>query len=57
MPQWPTQWQGLGYSTREAVAVRQTLAAEGVPGPPAGLGMMMAAPTIFAHGTDAQKRR
>src|ERR1700752_4358395 len=39
-----------------AVAIAE-FGAAGVPGPPAGLGLLLAAPTIIAHGTDELKRK
>jgi alkylation response protein AidB-like acyl-CoA dehydrogenase len=57
VPHWPTQWFGLGMGPRESAVIRRAIASERVPGPPAGIGMMMAAPTILAHGSDAQKSR
>lgn len=56
-PQWPKDWFGLGYGAEEASAVRKVITEAGVPGPPAGIGMMMAGPTILAHGSDEQKAR
>jgi alkylation response protein AidB-like acyl-CoA dehydrogenase len=57
VPDWPRECMGLGLSGREAAAVREAIAAERVPGPPAGVGMMMAGPAIIAHGTDDQRAR
>ena len=56
-PTWPTEWFGKGYSGRDASIVRDVFTERKVAGPPAGLGMMLAGPTIIAHGTDEQKRR
>ena len=42
---------GRGYSRSQNRALRQAMADAGTLGPPSGLGMMLAAPTIEAHGT------
>jgi alkylation response protein AidB-like acyl-CoA dehydrogenase len=57
VPDWPTHGMGLGLTAREAVVVRKAIATEQLPGPPAGIGMMMAGPTIIAHGTPEQQAR
>ena len=56
-PMLPTTAGGLGYSQDQAAVVSQVLAERGVLGPPAGLGRMLAAPTIAMHGTDEQIER
>jgi alkylation response protein AidB-like acyl-CoA dehydrogenase len=56
-PTWPEQWHGKGLAAKGAAAVREMLAEAQAPGPPAGLGAMLAGPTIIAHGTDDQRRR
>ena len=56
-PQWPTQWFGQGLSGDLAAAAYEEFRKAKAPGPPAGLGRMLAAPTIIAHGSDEQKRR
>ena len=38
------------------MAVTETIAEHGAIGPPAGLGYLLAAPTIVAHGNERQKR-
>jgi alkylation response protein AidB-like acyl-CoA dehydrogenase len=45
---------GRGYSRSGHAAVRQALSDAGALGPPTGLGMMLAAPTIAAHGSEEQ---
>jgi len=45
---------GRGYSRSGHAAVRQALSDAGALGPPTGLGMMLAAPTIAAHGSQEQ---
>lgn len=57
VPAWPEEWFGKGLSRPEAAAVGATIAEFGALGPPAGLGLLLAGPTIVAHGTDEQKRR
>jgi alkylation response protein AidB-like acyl-CoA dehydrogenase len=37
--------------------VSDEIAAAGAVGPPSGLGILLAGPTIITHGTDEQKRR
>ncbi len=45
---------GRGYSRAQNRSLRQALADANALGPPSGLGMMLAAPTIAAHGTAEQ---
>lgn len=56
-PMLPEELGGKGYTRDLAMAVNAELAAHGVVGPPMGLGLMLAAPTIAAHGDDDQKRK
>jgi alkylation response protein AidB-like acyl-CoA dehydrogenase len=56
-PTWPTDWYGRGLSRDEANLVARELSAKGALGAPAGLGLLLAGPTIVAHGTDEQRRR
>jgi alkylation response protein AidB-like acyl-CoA dehydrogenase len=56
-PTWPVEWGGRGLPAAAAEAVLDALAAAGVPGPPDGVGMQLAAPTILEHGPDALRRR
>jgi alkylation response protein AidB-like acyl-CoA dehydrogenase len=56
-PTWPTTWFGKGLSAQEARAVQSARAEAGAFGPPSGIGVMMAGPTIVDHGTDEQRRR
>ncbi len=53
-PTLPEGAGGRGYNRAGNVAVRTALADAGAMGPPTGLGMMLAAPTIVAHGTPEQ---
>jgi alkylation response protein AidB-like acyl-CoA dehydrogenase len=57
VPMWPEEWHGRGLSRDDANTVRSEMAAAGVLGPPGGLGVLLAGPTIAAQGTDEQKRR
>jgi len=56
-PTWPRDWYGRDLSSREARDVQAARAEVGAFGPPSGIGVMMAGPTIVDHGTDEQKRR
>lgn len=55
-PTWPEEWHGRGLARDQARIVNETIREFGALGPPSGLGMMLAGPTIIAHGTDEQKR-
>lgn len=50
----PDNAYGRGLSRSEAVAVSREITAFGAVGPPSGLGLMLAAPTIATHGTQEQ---
>jgi alkylation response protein AidB-like acyl-CoA dehydrogenase len=54
-PMLPEQLGGKGYSRDLAQAVNAELGEHGVVGPPVGLGLMLAAPTIAVHGTPEQQ--
>jgi alkylation response protein AidB-like acyl-CoA dehydrogenase len=56
-PQLPVDAGGRGYDRAGTEAVRRVLAERGCLGPPIGLGMMLAAPTIVATGSPDQIRR
>jgi len=56
-PAWPADWFGRDLSTAEANVVSGEIAAHGALGPPGGLGLLLAGPTIVTHGTDEQKQR
>jgi len=45
---------GRGYNREQSQAVFAALRSKGAMGPPAGIGTMLALPTILAHGTQAQ---
>jgi alkylation response protein AidB-like acyl-CoA dehydrogenase len=57
VPTWPVEWFGRGLSSDQAASAYEEFARVGAPGPPAGLAVMLAAPTIIAHGTQEQKQR
>ena len=56
-PTWPVEWFGKGVSRDEANAIAREIARFGALGAPAGLGLLLAGPTIVTHGTDEQRRR
>jgi len=57
VPTWPEEWHGKGLPGAAARTVTEALRSANVPGPPAGLGLLLAGPTILTHGTDEQKAR
>jgi alkylation response protein AidB-like acyl-CoA dehydrogenase len=56
-PLLPAKAYGRALPRGEALAVGRTIAAHGAVGAPAGLGLMLAAPTIATHGTPEQIER
>ena len=56
-PSWPEQWFGKGLSADEVAAVNAVREELGAAPPPAGLSVMLAGPTLIAHGSDALKER
>ena len=56
-PAMPVEAGGRGYGRALAAAVSTGLAEADVVGPPTGLGLMLAAPTIAVHGTPDQVDR
>jgi alkylation response protein AidB-like acyl-CoA dehydrogenase len=56
-PTWPAEWFGKGLPNDLAAVAFEEFNKAKAPGPPGGLGRMLAAPTIIAHGSDEQKRR
>ncbi len=56
-PSLPESAFGRGVSRTDAVRVQQRIAAAGALGAPGGLGLLLAAPTIAAHGTPDQIER
>jgi alkylation response protein AidB-like acyl-CoA dehydrogenase len=53
-PQLPENAYGRGLSRNDAVAVQEQIAGFGALGAPAGLGLLLAAPTIATHGSQEQ---
>lgn len=53
-PSLPANAYGRDLSRADAVRVEQAIAGFGALGAPGGLGLLLAAPTIAAHGTQAQ---
>jgi alkylation response protein AidB-like acyl-CoA dehydrogenase len=53
-PLLPVEAYGLGLSRADSVTVMREIGAFGALGPPSGLGLLLAAPTIATHGTQAQ---
>jgi alkylation response protein AidB-like acyl-CoA dehydrogenase len=53
-PHFPEDCWGKGYPRDLVLAVSETIAEHGAVGPPAGLGYLLAAPTIVAHGNERQ---
>ena len=53
-PYLPTNAYGKGMPRPDAIAVSNEIAAFGALGAPAGLGLLLAAPTIATHGTKEQ---
>jgi alkylation response protein AidB-like acyl-CoA dehydrogenase len=56
-PGLPETCYGKGLSGADAVRVQQAIVECGALGPPGGLGMMLAAPTIVTSGTTDQRER
>ena len=56
-PTLPTNAYGKGLSRNDAIAVGKRIAERGALGAPTGLGMLLAGPTIAAHGTPEQIER
>ncbi len=54
---YPKEYGGVERPTEEIAVIRQELARTGTPGGPLSLGMLVAAPTILAHGEEWQKKR
>jgi alkylation response protein AidB-like acyl-CoA dehydrogenase len=56
-PTWSSDWYGRGLSSQQAAVVAEERRQAGAFGPPSGIGVMMAGPTIVTHGTDEQRKR
>jgi len=57
LPAWPRAWFGRGLTSAQSRVVGRARADVGAIGPPSGIGVMMAGPTIIDHGTEEQKQR
>ena len=57
VPTWPEEWFGKGLPRELAGVVNEELRAAGAIGPPSGLGVLLAGPTILVHGDDEQRAR
>ena len=55
-PTWPRECGGRDLPASVAPAVSKALTAAGAVGPPEGVGMNLAAPTLLEHGSDHLKR-
>jgi alkylation response protein AidB-like acyl-CoA dehydrogenase len=56
-PTWPREWCGRGLPASAAGLVAEEFALAGAVGPPDGVGLNMAGPTILEHGSDELKQR
>ncbi|MEN3273058.1 MAG: hypothetical protein V7636_1819 [Actinomycetota bacterium] len=56
-PTWPEDKYGKGLSRAEGIAVSGAMAEFGALGPPGGLGLLLAGPTINDHGTPEQIKK
>jgi alkylation response protein AidB-like acyl-CoA dehydrogenase len=56
-PTWPREWCGRGLPAATAGVVAEELARAGAVGPPGGVGVSLAGPTILEHGSDELKQR
>ena len=54
---YPKEYGGIERPPEEIAIIRQELARRGTPGGPMSLGLLVAAPTILAHGEEWQKKR
>jgi alkylation response protein AidB-like acyl-CoA dehydrogenase len=56
-PTWPREWCGRGLPASAASVVAEEFARAGAVGPPDGVGLNMAGPTILEHGSDELKQQ
>jgi alkylation response protein AidB-like acyl-CoA dehydrogenase len=56
-PGWPADWYGRGLAPDLAALAYAEFNRADAPGPPAGLGVMLAAPTIIANASDDLRRQ
>lgn len=54
---YPKEYGGIERPPEEIAVIRQEMARYGTPGGPLSLGLLVAAPTILAHGEEWQKKR
>ncbi len=54
---WPKEYGGRGARPMEQAILAEEMTRAGAPGHASGPGMSLVAPTLFAHGTEAQKQR
>jgi alkylation response protein AidB-like acyl-CoA dehydrogenase len=54
---YPKEYGGIERPREEIAIIRQEMARVGTPGGPLSLGLLVAAPTILAHGEEWQKKR
>lgn len=52
VPSWQTRWFGRGLGAWADQVVMGILNRRGIPGPPVGSGMSLAAPTLLEHGSE-----
>jgi len=57
LPTWPKEWFGRGLPGHLARVVMEELRNVGAAPPPTGVSIMLACPTIVAHGTEEQKQK
>ena len=55
-PQWPVEWGGAGWSTRQQFVFEDEMSRRGAPQGHT-FNIRMIGPILLAHGTEAQKRR
>ncbi len=55
-PAWSEDHYGRGLSPSDAVRVQRAIADHGALGPPGGLGLLLAGPTIATHGNEEQQK-
>jgi alkylation response protein AidB-like acyl-CoA dehydrogenase len=56
-PTWPREWCGRGLPAAAASVVAEEFTRAGAVGPPGGVGVSLAGPTILEHGSDELKQR
>lgn len=57
VPTWPAEWYGRDVGVADAKLISQRIAQHSALAAPGGLGVLLAGPTIIAHGNDEQRRR